>query len=143
MKIFFLAPLIFVNLFWGSASAFSQKMPIMGDSGWDDRVNAAWFDLATASNFQRGQSLEIHFSGASPTAVIARFRAQGSSVTARGQIIGNCTVFQVHNGLALVTLNQDYKQIVQISVHSGVNGRAWDCRVSGGPISEISTINVQ
>lgn len=125
-----------VSMFVGATLAQNNALP--GREGWTQEWNAAWLDLPSPMYFKVGDVIEFQFIGSGPTEVVVRFVPQSCGIAEPCEI--DCQPVQVINGKASYTVAQTHATIKQISVHSGVSGLAWGCKVNGGPIAELQHV---
>jgi hypothetical protein len=119
--------------------------PLVGRPGRDEDWNATWLDLDTPADIMAGSVLLVRFAGVHPNEVIMRLVPTSCTSTARcliPRLEDKCATFVIENGQLSITVGRSYSGIRQISFHSGVRGNAWDCKVNGGPISQLAEISV-
>jgi hypothetical protein len=135
-----LVGIILVSTWSGTASAQAQNLA--GSTGQSGQFNSSWFDLTSPWTFNRGDRLQIILGANPPRDMIVRFVPVSCSPQDPCDILENCKLFHPRNGVVEVIVPRRYENIKQISVHSGVSGRAWHCPVNGGQISPIIQIDL-
>src|SRR4051812_21272826 len=93
-------------------------------------------DLNEPQNFHKGERLKIMLRPGGARQVLVRLLPVGTSANEPVDIIGNAPV-PVENDTVIVSIDNDYSKIGQISVHGGV--QAWDFRLgsNNGPAAII------
>lgn len=90
---------------------------LAGKYGSSSEWGSGWLDLATTTNFMRGDRLRLTIGGTADTILVRllpKGKSPGSSV---GIVAGAITVPE--NRIVEVVLDTDRKGIIQISVHGG------------------------
>ena len=101
-----------------SAEQLKGNIGSAAGSNWQ----SSWIDLASRTDFKRGERLKLVVRGNAENVVI-RLLPQGSHPTTPDGILGD--VMKVPKGGVLeVALNEDRRNVVQVSVHAGPN--AWN-----------------
>lgn len=92
---------------------------LAGATGSSSQWGTGWLDLAPAVDFAKGEHLKL-FIGGSADKIIVRLLPKGASPdTSAGIIPGVVNVPK--SRIVEITLPEDRKQVVQISVHGGPN----------------------
>ncbi|RLB91598.1 MAG: hypothetical protein DRH50_10840 [Deltaproteobacteria bacterium] len=92
---------------------------LAGETGSSSRWGSGWLDLATPTNFAKGDRLRLQIGGTA-NKILVRLLAKGiSPETSAGMLGGAITVPE--NRVVEVALDTDRKGIIQISVHGGPN----------------------
>ena len=111
------------------------------DLGLDGGWNVSWIDLTANQDFRAGQKLSFDFGSQGPSEIVVRFVPQNCSYESACQL--DCSLISVVSGKAVYTITQTHANIKQVSVHSGVNGRAFACQVQGGPMTRLVSVSIQ
>jgi hypothetical protein len=122
--------------------AYAQRTTLSGHVGCDRHDNVCWLDLEAPVNFRSGQKIDVYFIGQSLKEIVARFVTADCEVSSTCSIIDQCRKFPVVAGKAEIVLDRDYANVVQLSVHSGVKGLAFHCSVAGGPMLQLSEVDL-
>jgi len=93
--------------------------PLSGSFGMSQQWNTGWIDLTTITNFQAGDRIRLKVAGAARR-IVVRFLAQGASADSPAGVEGGIITVPP-DGNVIVTLQQSYQTIKQISVHGGPN----------------------
>jgi hypothetical protein len=111
-----------------AASAFAQSLEALhGSAGKDVRWNSGWFDFTQPTNFFKGDQLRLSVGGTA-TKVVVRFLDDPRRADSPEGVIG---VFPVGPDRSVrITLDSDYKGILQVSTHGGPN--PWNLYDLGG-----------
>jgi len=89
-----------------------------GGIGSSSRWGSGWLDLAATTDFKKGDRLRLSIGG-SATKVLIRLLSRGESPDDAVGIIGEFSIPPSRN--IEVTLKEDRKSVIQISVHGGPN----------------------
>jgi hypothetical protein len=111
-----------------AASCFAQSPEALrGSAGKDVRWNSGWFDFVQPANFFKGDQLRLSVGGAA-TKVVVRFLDDPHRADSSEGVVG---VYAVGSDRSVrITLDSDYKGILQVSVHGGPN--PWNLYELGG-----------
>lgn len=90
-----------------------------GEIGSSSRWGSGWLDLATTTNFMRGDRLRLKIGGTADK-ILVRLLPKGGSPDSSVGIIGGAIIVP-ENRIVEVVLDTDRKEIIQISVHGGPN----------------------
>ena len=100
---------------------------LRGTTGKDPRWYSGWLDLASVTNFAKGDQLRLSIGGSATKVVIRLLDDPRKADSAEG-VIG---VFSVGSDrIVRITLDIDYKGIQQISAHGGPS--PWNLYDLGG-----------
>jgi hypothetical protein len=98
-----------------------------GGIGASDQFSSGWLDLRPMSDFPRGTRLRLQIGGSAQKAVV-RLLSQGDSPDSPSGIVG---AFDIPTDrILMVTLDSEYKNVVQISSHGG--SKPWGMFPLGG-----------
>jgi hypothetical protein len=89
-----------------------------GEIGASSRWGSGWLDLAPPADFKKGEKLRLTLGG-SAAKVLVRLLARGDSPDDPSGVLGEYTV--PPSKVVEVALKDEYKTIVQVSVHGGPN----------------------
>jgi hypothetical protein len=137
-----IASVAWIAMLGSTYPAIAECAPF-GRAGSTPEWNAAFCDLIPSLNLKKGQKVTIGLAAPAPKAVIARLVPDGCATASPCTILGSCKNITVQNGVVEVVLEDDYPKISQISIHSGVGGKAWGCSISGGAMSTIQSLQIQ
>jgi len=102
-----------------TTSADTGAQLLAGETGVSSRWGSGWLDLATITDFLKGDKLRLKIGGTAAK-ILVRLRPKGvSPESPQGIIDGVITVPK--NRIVEILLMTDQKGIVQISVHGGPN----------------------
>lgn len=99
-----------------------------GEVGSSSRWGSGWINLAAVTNFSAGDVLRLRIGGTA-NKVIVRLLPEGKSPDSSVGVVGG-TIKVPENRIVDVTLDEDRRDIIQISVHGGPN--PWDRFPLGG-----------
>ena len=102
--------------------ATTEPRLLAGEKGSSSRWGSGWLDLATAMDFAAGDVLRLRVGGTAGK-VLVRLLPDGEFPDSSDGIVGG-VVTVPENRIVEVTLNEDRKGIIQISVHGGPS--PWD-----------------
>src|SRR6516225_4738429 len=99
--------------------AVGSAQTLSGTTGSSSEFGSGWLKLASPVNFSKGERLKLSIGGTA-NKIIVRLLPQGASPdTPVGVITGVFTV--PASRIVEVSIPEDRKQVVQISVHGGPN----------------------
>jgi len=94
--------------------------PLRGRIGVSTRWASSWIELASPVDFQRGDRLRLTLAG-NATRILIRVLPAGADPNQPVGIIAG-TPFKVpQNKIVELTLTDEYRAVIQISVHGGPN----------------------
>lgn len=117
------------------ASNTVQAQALIGEIGFSPIWNSGWLDLARPVDFAKGERLKLHIGGTAKKVLIRFLPIGGSPDTDVGVVGGVITVPK--SRIVEITLPQDHRRIIQISVHGGP--KPWG-KISLGKGSGMVTI---
>lgn len=120
-------------------SALVHAQAIVGAIGSSSQWGSGWMDIAPAIDLKKGETLRIRIGG-SAEKVLVRLLPRGVSPESDAGIAGGPIVVP-RTRVIDVSLQQEHKQIVQISVHGGPN--PWGKFPLGGGNGPASVVSVE
>lgn len=111
--------------------------PVPGVPGSTSQWGSGWIDLSVTTNFKRGDRLRLKLGGTA-NKVIVRLLPNGASPDSPSGIEGG-PLNVPPNRILDITLTQDHRNVVQISVHGGPSpwGR-YSLGAGNGPVEVLS-----
>ena len=100
-----------------AAGAYAERL--QGTVGSSSQWHSGWIDLATMTDFKAGDRLRLNIGG-SATKIVVRLLSRGVDPNTSAGIEGD-VVSVPENRIVDLILQQDHKDIVQVSVHGGPN----------------------
>jgi hypothetical protein len=113
---------------------------LRGDIGTSARWGSSWMDFSEAANFRAGAKLKITLKQDGAKRVLVRLLPFGQSPDEPVEIIGNQPL-TVQDGIVTVTLNKNYSNIKQLSVHGGEKAWQFSLGAGNGP-AEIQSVDL-
>jgi hypothetical protein len=113
---------------FGSPTAAFAEM-LNGNIGASAEWGSSWMDFGQAANFIAGEKLKITLKRGGAQRVLVRLLPYGTSPDEPVGIIGNQPI-PVQDGTVTVTLDKNYSNIRQLSVHGGE--KAWEFSLGAG-----------
>jgi len=101
---------------------------LIGETGSSWHWGSGWLDLATPTDFMKGDRLRLKIGGTA-TKILVRLLPKGISPDLPQGIIGG-VITVPESRIVEVSLDTDHKEIIQISVHGGPN--PWGMYPLGG-----------
>lgn len=115
-----------------SAAVAVKAESFTGVIGSSAEWGSAWMNLAPAVDFKTGDKLRVTIGGTAKK-VVVRLLPKGQSPDTSVGVVGR-PVDVSHTKFVVVSLPEDRKQIVQISVHGGPNPwNEFDLGADNGP----------
>ncbi len=109
--------LFFGVVLMGLQVAYSE--PLTGAVGASSRWGSGWIDLEKPTDFKQGDKLKLTIGGAAEN-IVVRLLSKGDSPDDPAGIEGS-RVLVPPSRIVQVTLKEDHRRVVQISVHGGPN----------------------
>ena len=131
---------VLVTIAFAAKAASPQE--IQGSIGADQRYGAGYMDLSPAMSFRAGERLRFHLGGTA-TKVVVRLLPRGRSYDSPEVIVRDAQVVPPNRTFDVV-LNQDYRNVIQISVHGGPNPWGlFPLGAANGPAKLLSVARVR
>ncbi len=103
----------------GETEANPEPRLLAGEIGSSPRWGSGWLDLATVTDFTAGDVLRLRIGGTA-SKVLVRLLPEGKFPDSSVGIVGSAVTVP-ENRIVEVVLDNDRKNILQISVHGGPN----------------------
>jgi hypothetical protein len=100
---------------------------VAGQIGYSEQWGSGWLQLSTVSDFKRGERLRLLIGGSAQKVVI-RLLSKGESPDGPSGVFGTFNV--PPDRYVVATLDGDYQNVFQLSVHGGP--RPWNMFPLGG-----------
>lgn len=131
-----LSVMLVLTLVW-IHPAFSESLK--GRVGASSQWGSGWIDLEVMANFKRGDKLKLRVGGTA-TSIVVRFLSKGDNPNDPVGIDGGIVKIP-ENRVTQITLNEDHKNVVQVSVHGGSN--PWNLYPMGGGNGPATILSVE
>ena len=102
-----------------AVSPVASAQPLAGPIGLSSQWGSGWLDLATPTDFRKGDRLRLKIGGTADK-IVVRLLPKGNSPDSPVGVIGGAITVPP-NRIVEVSLKSDKKGIIQISVHGGPN----------------------
>ena len=106
-----------------AVSPVASAQPLVGQIGFSSQWGSGWLDLATPTDFLKGDRLRLKIGGTADK-IVVRLLPKGISPDSPVGVIGSAVIVP-ENRIVEVSLKSDKKGIIQISVHGGPNPWGW------------------
>lgn len=117
--------------------AFAE--PLKGRIGSSSQWGSGWIDLEVTTSFKQGDKLKFKVGGTANN-IIVRFLSKGDNPNDPVGIVGG--VIRVpETRIIQITLTEEHKNVVQISVHGGPN--PWNLYPMGGGNGPATILSVE
>ena len=116
-----LVPVVAESVESSSQPDSTEEKPqlLVGETGSSSRWGSGWLDLATTTDFARGERLRLRIGGTA-SKILVRLLTKGKPPDSSVGIVGGAITVP-KDRIAEVLLDTDRKDIIQISVHGGPN----------------------
>jgi len=112
----------------GKTEENSEPRLLAGETGLSPRWGSGWLDLPTVTDFAAGDVLQLRIGGTAAK-VLVRLLPEGTFPDSSVGIVGGAVIVP-ENRIVDIVLDNDRKNIIQISVHGGPN--PWGRFLLGG-----------
>jgi hypothetical protein len=109
---------------------------LVGHIGVSQRWGSGWIDFGSPTEFRAGEKLRIKLRQDGAKRVLVRLLPFGASPDDPIGIIGN-QPFSVQDGVVTVTLDKNYANIIQLSVHGGEQPWNFSLGSDNGPATIV------
>jgi hypothetical protein len=112
-----------------SDAAFARAEVLQGSVRVSHEWESAWIDLAKVTTFKKGDRLRIALKNRNAKDILVRFLPLGADQNSKAGLLPH-PIPVPPNLLVEIVLEEDAREIVQVSVHGGQ--MAWDIRLRDG-----------
>ncbi len=111
---------------------------LTGNIGVSRQWGSSWMDFGQAASFRSGETLKITLTQDGAKRVVVRLLPVGASPDEPVGIIGSQPIAVQDGGVVIITLDRNYSNIRQLSVHGGAQAWKFALGANNGPAEIIS-----